>query len=88
MDYFDIFNELLSTQKGTVPRFARNVEQDFFNDFQTCKRGYVCLFVVKEALILDLCLPSYNTRDYVIFKHRGPWCRGKANFCHLCRIMQ
>ena len=32
---FDIFNELLSTQNATVARFARNVEWEFFFDFQT-----------------------------------------------------
>ena len=32
---FGIFNELLSTQNVNVARFARNVEWDFFCDFQT-----------------------------------------------------
>ena len=32
---FGIFNELLSTQYVNVARFARNVEWDFFYDFQT-----------------------------------------------------
>ena len=32
---FVIFNELLSTQNVSVARFARNVEWDFFCDFQT-----------------------------------------------------
>ena len=32
---FGIFNELLSTQNVNVARFARNVELDFFCDFQT-----------------------------------------------------
>ena len=32
---FGIFNELLSTQNVNVARFARNVECDFFCDFQT-----------------------------------------------------
>ena len=32
---FGIFNELLSTQNVNVARFARNVERDFFCDFQT-----------------------------------------------------
>ena len=31
---FGIFNELLSTQYVNVARFARNVECDFFRDFQ------------------------------------------------------
>ena len=32
---FGIFNDLLSTQNVNVARFARNVECDFFGDFQT-----------------------------------------------------
>ena len=32
---FAIFNYLLSTQNGNVARFARNVEFDFYGDFQT-----------------------------------------------------
>ena len=32
---FGIFNELLATQNVNVARFARNVECDFFCDFQT-----------------------------------------------------
>ena len=34
IDNFGIFNELLSTQNVNVARFARNVECDFFCDFQ------------------------------------------------------
>ena len=33
--FFGIFNELLSTQNVNAARFARNVEWDFFCDFQT-----------------------------------------------------
>ena len=33
--FFGIFNQLLSTQNVNVARFARNVEWDFFCDFQT-----------------------------------------------------
>ena len=32
---FGFFNEFLSTQNVNVARFARNVERDFFCDFQT-----------------------------------------------------
>ena len=35
IDHFGIFNELLSTQNVNVARFARNVEWDFFCEFQT-----------------------------------------------------
>ena len=44
MDQFGIFNQLLSTQNVNVARFARNVECDFFCDFQTvcyCAMGGV-----------------------------------------------
>ena len=33
--HFCIFDELLSTQNVNVARFARNVERNFFSDFQT-----------------------------------------------------
>ena len=42
---FDIFNELLSIQNVYVARFARNVEWDFFCDFQTpclCLKVKMC----------------------------------------------
>ena len=40
IDCFGVFNELLSIQNVNVARFARNVEGDFFYDFQT-----LCLFM-------------------------------------------
>ena len=46
------FNQLLSTKNVNVARYARNVEWDFFCDFQTlCIStrsfyGFVCIFVV------------------------------------------
>ena len=45
--FLALFNELLSTQNVNVARFARNVEWDFFYDFQTpCKIGDLKLYVV------------------------------------------
>ena len=35
MHYFGLFNQLLSTQNVNVARFARNIQCDFFCDFQT-----------------------------------------------------
>ena len=43
---FGIFNELLSTQNVNVARFARNVECDFFCDFQT-----LCFWWLLENLL-------------------------------------
>ena len=45
---FGTFNELLSTQNVNVARFARNVECDFFSDFQTLfgpttPKGLLCM---------------------------------------------
>ena len=37
--FLALFNELLSTQNVNVARFARNVEWDFFCDFQTSWKG-------------------------------------------------
>ena len=42
-NFFGIFNELLSTQNVNVARFARNVEWDFFYDFQIPLSVYLCL---------------------------------------------
>ena len=35
MHYLGLFNQLLSTQNVNVARFARNIQCDFFCDFQT-----------------------------------------------------
>ena len=48
---FGLFNELLSTQNVNVARFARNVEWDFFCDFQT---PLICL-LWKDTVILVWC---------------------------------
>ena len=47
LSIFGIFNRLLSTQNVNVARFARNVEWDFFCDFQT-------LCYIPNWLISDL----------------------------------
>ena len=47
---FSIFNELLSTQNVNVARFARNVECDFFYDFQTL---WSCQIQEKTAKLLN-----------------------------------
>ena len=40
MTIFGIFNQLLSTQIKNIARFARNIEWDFFYDFQTlCQKS-------------------------------------------------
>ena len=47
---FGLFNELLSTQNFNVARFARNVEWDFFCDFQTlCHSKFLELFGTMDA---------------------------------------
>ena len=50
LSIFGIFNELLSTQNVNVARFARNVEWDYFCDFQRPwkvwlrESSWLCLF--------------------------------------------
>ena len=39
---FVIFNQLLSVQNVNIARFARNVERDFFFDFQTLCLVWKC----------------------------------------------
>ena len=41
-----IFNQLLSTHNVNVARFARNVERDFFCDFQTPCLNTNCLILI------------------------------------------
>ena len=53
---FGNFNKLLSTQNVNVARFARNVEWDFFCDFQT----------------LWTSVPSYLKKNYLCFKEKIP----------------
>ena len=57
---FGIFNKLLSTQNANVARFARNVEWDFFCDFQTpwhtmlketCGESMSCWSIKEEVLL-------------------------------------
>ena len=43
---FDIFHEVLATQIVNETRFARNVERDFFCDFQTLWQSELCVFLV------------------------------------------
>ena len=57
---FGNFNELLSTQNVNVARFARNVECDFFGDFQTlCPRIISATSEAAEQfIILVIKIPS------------------------------
>ena len=52
MDIFDFFNELLSTQNVDVDRFARNVEGDFFCDFQTLCKTYYSSFMLHLSFFM------------------------------------
>ena len=62
---FGIFNQLLSTQNVNVARLARNVEWDFFCDFQTpCK---------DQAFLKTQCLKvaqkSLNFQNYIFVSY-------------------
>ena len=73
--HFGIFNELLATQIVNVARFARNVEWDFFCDFQTlclihvlltwskvwCRFFFVAAFIFKKLMLWnDFLLCIYS----------------------------
>ena len=58
---FGIFNSLLSTQNVNVARFARNVEWDFFCDFQTL--WYDRLFWIILGCCVYCCYPCAVYRD-------------------------
>ena len=45
IDFYGIFNEILSTQNVNVARSARNVEWDILYDFQT-----LCLFSIGQVI--------------------------------------
>ena len=50
--YFWFFNELFSTQNVNVARFARNVECDFLDDFQT-----LCTGIHRKVGLPQKCAP-------------------------------
>ena len=50
---FGIFNQLLSTQNVNTARFARNVEWDFFCDFQT-EFSQVATISVNPSLLFNV----------------------------------
>ena len=53
---FGTFNELLSTQNVNVARFARNIECDFFCDFQTLcgwKKKKIGNWILQKAKLAD-----------------------------------
>ena len=59
---FGIFSELLSTQNVNVARYARNVEWDFFCDFQTlCDLGPFSALICESAFD-NICVFSYPSR--------------------------
>ena len=54
---FGLFNELLSTQNVNVARFARNVEWDFFYNFQT--QWYFSMSWCQSTSSLSLFSPCH-----------------------------
>ena len=71
---FGIFNELLATYNVNVARFARNIEWDFFCDFQTpwCSTLLQTLLAKYRLLLTNHfsgCVESINYGVFLIF-HR------------------
>ena len=64
-DYFGIFDKLLSTQNVNGARFARNVECDFFCDFQTPCAGAQSL---EEPNRIRIGVAFHSESGY---KHKG-----------------
>ena len=76
------FNELLSTQNVNVARFARNVEWDFFCDFQTpCPWWLLILFKHQGYwwLFCRFFVASKNSYDWV-GSREIPWNSRKSHF--------
>ena len=67
---FSIFNELLSTQIVNVARFARNVECDFFFDFQTQCVSQKVLLIFSSVELFSL---EISTAQLGYKKLRGPY---------------
>ena len=80
MTIFSIFNELLATQNLKVARIARNLECDFFCDFQTlCIRIFyrVYIFVFLGTVSLRSTVEIGMRRSFVV----SPECQ------HQCAIL-
>ena len=81
--FFCIFNELLSTQNVNVARFARNVEWDFFCDFQTpCSSDFCRILHIYNCKILYLeLLKNYSvaSSSLVLCMINHPSSRGLAS---------
>ena len=60
---FGIFNELLSTQNVNVARFARNVEWDFFGNFQILCASGVIVERKSNSKSCFLCLFSHTVHS-------------------------
>ena len=58
MTIFDIFYELLSIQNVNVDRFVRNVECDFFEDFQTLCAEHAKVKIFSEIQIIFIIIKS------------------------------
>ena len=64
-----IFNELSSTQNVNVARFARNVEWDFFCDFQTSKERplkaikKICLSYIVQPILWNIFRFQYSCKS-------------------------
>ncbi len=59
--FWHFFNELLSTQKVNVARFARNVEWDYFCDFQT-------LWLLSHETFLSHFQPQWSIQVKSLWK--------------------
>ena len=73
LPFFGIFNELLSTQNVNVACFARNVEWDFFCDFQT-----PCFLKTAKGDFADFLGKCVTVNVIVLRKHP------KENFPYCC----
>ena len=76
---FGVFNKLLSTQNVNLARFARNVEWDFFCDFQTlcfCKCENYVNWIIEHWNGRSEILTIVLLLKIVFWAFRGP--RGKV----------
>ena len=69
--FLAFFNILLSTQNVNVARFARNVEWDFFYDFQT-QCSMACQFLGKKSLLFIFCIGKMSMMIHIVLKMEFP----------------
>ena len=71
LSIFGLFKWILFTQSVNLARFARNVEWDFFYDFQT-QCSMACQFLGKKSLLFIFCIGKMSMMIHIVLKMEFP----------------